>query len=42
MIKNLFSALDDILIKVKAQKMVFLAVDGVCPRVKMNQQRQRR
>ncbi len=40
--ESLFLVLDEIINRCHVTKSVILAVDGVCPRVKMNQQRQRR
>jgi 5'-3' exoribonuclease 1 len=39
---NIMKAIDEIVHTVKPKKLLFLAVDGVAPRAKMNQQRARR
>ncbi len=39
---NIMKAIDEVVHTVKPRQLVFLAVDGVAPRAKMNQQRARR
>jgi len=34
---TLFEYLDNIIDMISPQKMLFIAIDGVCPKVKMNQ-----
>lgn len=39
---NIMKAIDEIVHSIKPRKILFMAVDGVAPRAKMNQQRARR
>ena len=42
MFNNIFEYLDKIMRIIKPQRLIYMAIDGVAPRAKMNQQRSRR
>ena len=42
MFNNIFDYTDKVMSIVKPKRLVYMAIDGVAPRAKMNQQRSRR